>query len=1030
MVQVRPRSSPLGQHHSATGPTLGLNVGGSVKSLSGDLQSRRFSYSYYDTDLRETVTRSRDTNVLEFRYTVQKGDRDTDGVSVAANALGGGNIGANVGGSSFGGGTWNPSISKNHSQMRAQADHKVDTPAPTWSGVTAPAVLFYAGGSVNYRLPQVANAAAAHNVSYSVTSARPLPTGYTLDASTATITGSYASALASNNYTLRATDSFGRTADLVFTLEVSAGAGIESIAITSNPGADKTYGKVAPFGTNDTITVRVDLTHRLTTVLPSGVCLNIQIGSNTPRVCSPSYSTSDSSRWDKLDFSYTVQAGDWDGDGISFPTNPMGAGKDGALRFRRTGGVADNRVNRNFGPTPDDANHKVRGEQTVPNFGSTATPSYSWGEGQRGVAGAAGGAGGDGRRRRRDLRHRREPAGRAELRRGDADHFRHAHRGARGDGLHAGGDGRGRRQDDAALLHRDTGSPVLHLLAERGGRRDGATATLEYDVTLNRAPGRQVTVNYAAAADPGTATSGTDYSAITGGMLTFAASETSQTFDVTVTGDALDEPNETVRIALSNPSGAALGSAATGVGTITDDDPTPTLALALSDPDPGNSDTINESGTGNATTVTASLSGGTSGEAITVTVTATGATAAAGDFSLSSDRTLTIAAGATTSSGTVTVTAVDDATDEPAETTTVGGTVAGGHGLVAAPTGLTLTIADDDARPRSVLALSPASISESSGVATVTATLSNPSAAAVTVTVSAAPVAPAVAGDFALSSATTLTIAAEQTTSAGTVTVTAVGNADDAPDKSVTVSGSASGTRGAADPPDATLTIRDDDGTPTVSLVLSSSSVWESGGVATVTAALNGTSSEAVTVTVSAAAGTGAAAGDFSLSSAATLTIAASATASTGAVTITANDNAVDSPDKEVTVSGTATGGNGIAAPASLTLTLTDNEATPTTRLALSSASIAEAGGVSTVTATLSGVSSAATTITVSASPGAGTDFTLTGTTLTIAAGDTTSTGAVTVTASPDTTDSADKRVTVSGAASGGNGAESRPPRR
>ena len=559
----------------------------------------------------------------------------------------------------------------------------------------------------------------------------------------------------------------------------------------------------------------------------------------------------------------------------------------------------------------------------------------------------------------------------------------------------------------------------------------GATATLEYDVTLNRAPGRQVTVDWAAAANPGTASSGTDYTAITGGTLTFTAAQTSKTFEVTVTGDALDEPNETVRVALSNPSGAVLGSAATGVGTITDDDPTPMLTLALSEPDPGNPDTIDESGAGNATTVTASLSGGTSGEAITVTVSATDATAAAGDFSLSSARTLTIAAGATTSSGTVTVTAVDDTTDEPDETATVGGTVAGGHGLVAAPAGLTLTIADDDARPRSALALSPASISESAEVATVTATLSNPSAAAVTLTVSAAPVAPAMAGDFALSSARTLTIAAGETTSTGTVTVTAVGNTTDSADKSVTVSGTASGTLGAVDPPDATLTIRDDDGAPTVSLVLSSSSVSENGGVATVTAVLSGASSAATTITVSAAAGANAVSGDFTLSATDTLTIAAGQTASTGTVTITANDNAVGSPDKQVTVSGTASGGNGVAAPASLTLTLVDDEAAPTTRLTLSPASVGEANGVSTVTATLSGVSSEATTITVSAaavsSSGAdATDFTLsTAKTLTIAAGATTSTGTVTVTANPNTTDSADKQVTVSGTAAGGGGAES-----
>ena len=1007
VVRVRPVTSISGLFiRSMANPELKLNVGGSVKTVSG----------------RVTRDNPRDPNRLEFRYTVQKGDRDTDGVSVAANALTGGALNVAISLPRGGGTDDRNDVTKNHPAMSTQSGHKVDTPAPSFSGVTGPAVLFYVGASVNYRLPAVNNAADVYNLTYSVTPA--LPDAFSLDSTTATITNrqaQYPIASAQTTYTLRATDGFSRTADLAFTLEVKVGAGIEKIEITSLPGADKTYGKVGRFGTDDTITVRVSFTHDLISVGGDDACLTIWIGSNNPRVCNPSHTT----RSRTLTFSYAVQASDWDRDGISFPTNPMGAGREHrSLQWRLTpGDPLSDYVTLDFASTPDDANHQVRGQQTTPTF--LSTPAYSWvrgnavsqvlpeaTDGDGGVTYAIGGSLPAGLS---FAAATRTISGTPTTTQGATTYTMTA--------TDADGDsGRLRFSIEIEEIAVSISSPSV---AEGAA---GATATLEYDVTLHRVPGRQVTVAYAAAADPGTATSGTDYTAITGGTLTFAASETSQTFEVTVTGDALDEPDETVRIALSNPSGAILGSASTGVGTITDDDPTPTLALALSDPDPGNPDTINESGAGNATTVTASLSGGTSGEEIVVTVSATGGTAAAGDFSLSSDKTLTIAAGATTSSGVVTVTALDDATDEPAETATVGGTVAGGHGLVTAPSPLTLTIADDDARPRSALALMPASISESGGVTTVTATLSNPSANAVTVTVSAAPQGTeAVEGDFELSAANTLTIAAGQTTSAGTVTVTAVGNTTDSADKSVTVSGEASGTPGAANPPDAILTIRDDDGPPTVSLVLSSSSVSEDGGVATVTAALNGTSSQAVMVTVSAAAvaASGAVAGDFDLSTATTLTIAANAMTSTGTVTITANDNAVDSPHKRVTVSGTASGGNGIAAPTSLTLTLADDEATPTTRLALSPASIAEASGVSTVTATLSGVSSEATTITVSASPGAGTDFTLTGTTLTIEAGDTTSTGTVTVTAEPDTTDSADKRVAVSGAASGGNGAES-----
>ena len=62
--------------------------------------------------------------------------------------------------------------------------------------------------------------------------------------------------------------------------------------------------------------------------------------------------------------------------------------------------------------------------------------------------------------------------------------------------------------------------------------------------------------------------------------------------------------------------------------------------------------------------------------------------------------------------------------------------------------------------PSAALVLTPASISENTGVSTVTATLDGTTSAATTITVSAAAVAPAVSGDFALSAATTLTIAA------------------------------------------------------------------------------------------------------------------------------------------------------------------------------------------------------------------------------------------------------------------------------
>ena len=104
-----------------------------------------------------------------------------------------------------------------------------------------------------------------------------------------------------------------------------------------------------------------------------------------------------------------------------------------------------------------------------------------------------------------------------------------------------------------------------------------------------------------------------------------------------------------------------------------------------------------------------------------------------------------------------------------------------------------VTVIDDD-KPVVSLALSASSISENGGVAMVTATLDKAASEATTVTVSAAAVVPGGVGRLRpLSSANTLTIATGDTTSTGTVTVAAVDNATDAPDKSVTVSATVAG---------------------------------------------------------------------------------------------------------------------------------------------------------------------------------------------------------------------------------------------
>ena len=96
---------------------------------------------------------------------------------------------------------------------------------------------------------------------------------------------------------------------------------------------------------------------------------------------------------------------------------------------------------------------------------------------------------------------------------------------------------------------------------------EGFTRTIT--VTLSAPVSVTVTVDYITM--DGTAVAGSDYAA-TGGTLTFAAGETTQTFVVVTQDDDQNEPNETIILNLSDPTGVVLGSTDTATLTILDDD--------------------------------------------------------------------------------------------------------------------------------------------------------------------------------------------------------------------------------------------------------------------------------------------------------------------------------------------------------------------------------------------------------------------------------------------------------------------------
>ena len=187
------------------------------------------------------------------------------------------------------------------------------------------------------------------------------------------------------------------------------------------------------------------------------------------------------------------------------------------------------------------------------------------------------------------------------------------------------------------------------------------------------------------------------------------------------------------------------------------------------------------------------------------------------DFTGANVRTLTIPADAREATTTFTLTLTDDTIDEPNETVRLTGsttaTVEGNSSQTLTVRETALTITDNDAPPTVELVLTPDSIAEDGGTSTVTAQLTGGTTSSVetVVEVSATALLPATAADFTLTGGTTLTIEAETTTSSGTVTLTAVNNDEDGPDKTVEVSGEVTTQNTAADPPMVELTITDDD---------------------------------------------------------------------------------------------------------------------------------------------------------------------------------------------------------------------------
>ena len=162
-----------------------------------------------------------------------------------------------------------------------------------------------------------------------------------------------------------------------------------------------------------------------------------------------------------------------------------------------------------------------------------------------------------------------------------------------------------------------------------------------------------VTVNYATA--NGTATAGSDYTALLATPLTFTAGQTSKTVTVNVVGDTVKEPNETFVVNLGSSSGATLFDGQ-GVGVILNDEG-PVLRINDVSKAEGNSGT-------SAFTFTVTLSPASTGNVTVPYATANSSALAGSDYTATSG-TLTFTPGQV--SKTVVVNVTGDTGLEPNE---------------------------------------------------------------------------------------------------------------------------------------------------------------------------------------------------------------------------------------------------------------------------------------------------------------------------------------------------------------------------
>ena len=248
----------------------------------------------------------------------------------------------------------------------------------------------------------------------------------------------------------------------------------------------------------------------------------------------------------------------------------------------------------------------------------------------------------------------------------------------------------------------DSSDPALDVADAGVDEGDAGGVLLAFTVTLSEAADAEVRVDWSTTG--GSATAGADFVGAAG-QLVFPIGTTTRTFDVAVSGDTLDEADETFTVSLANATGGARIGDGSATGTIRDDDPLPALAV---------DDVALEEGDAGTTRFDFTLTlAPASGRTVSVAWTTTNGSAAAGSDYAAASGTASFAPGQT--SRTLSVDVNGDALVELDETFTLALNTPA-NATLADASGLGTILNDDagggalglDARPANATCVAPA----------------------------------------------------------------------------------------------------------------------------------------------------------------------------------------------------------------------------------------------------------------------------------------------------------------------------------